>query len=250
MTAKVLFARGRSATGRAVINSTGNLVGRGRPGLRSGLRPHRRRTAGRSGGVRFLRWRVRPPNRRRPGCRRIRRRPLPLLRGHRPVVAAAVQRLGDLVRADSRRPPRVCRVERPGQPVLRLPADQEHADRLHPPRPDRDRGVGRPASPARRALAVVRELPDLRPTRARLARVRRYLRRLPRILRAPRDVGATRRCRRDEVARFLEEPRTRTRAPHGGKCGALDRVCVGPVNRFRRPWSCSTPWSPWSAWPA
>src|SRR5215207_9219948 len=115
---------------------------RGRPGL-PGAGPGPVPAA--RGGVRLLRGRGLLPHRGPAPGRGVRRRLLPLLRGHRPVVAAAVARLADPLPAGGGGPPHplgllgrvVAAVRVPHRPQPAADADQE-----------RQRRPGRPRGPA------------------------------------------------------------------------------------------------------
>src|SRR5215216_207028 len=118
---------------------------RGRPGL-PGAGPGPVPAA--RGGVRLLRGRGLLPHRGPAPGRGVRRRLLPLLRGHRPVVAAAVARLADPLPAGGGGPPhplgllgRVVAAVR----VPHRPQPPAHADQERPRRPGRPRGPALPA---------------------------------------------------------------------------------------------------------
>src|SRR5215211_3738659 len=131
-------AAGRRAQQRRQHGLPRRLRGRpGLPGAGPGPVPAAR------GGVRLLRGRGLLPHRGPAPGRGVRRRLLPLLRGHRPVVAAAVAWLADPLPAGGGGPPHplgllgrvVAAVHVPHRPQ---PA--AHADQERPRRPGRPRG--------------------------------------------------------------------------------------------------------------
>ncbi|CAA9305261.1 MAG: Glycosyl transferase, family 2, partial [uncultured Frankineae bacterium] len=109
-------ARGRRRQQRRVDRADGGL--RRRPRLPGG---RRRSVRQRGRGVRPVRVRRGAADRGRPGRRLVRRGLLPLLRGHRPVVAAAGGRVGGALRADGRGAPRALGDHRRVVADLRLP---------------------------------------------------------------------------------------------------------------------------------
>ena len=154
---------------------------------------------------------------------------LPLLRGHRPLVAAAAGRLDRPLRAPRGGPAPALGHRRPAVGVLRLPQRAQPAAHAAALRPGRGRGARRGAascSPRRRWPRAGADRPATSPTSPRSGRGVRlrafgsFLRLAPWALRERRSIVARRRgCRRGRSApagrRQPAEPAQPAAAPGG-----------------------------------